>query len=118
MALDLPGGKIYWTDDGSRDIRRANLDGSSQEILVIDLSSPRGISLDLPGGKMYWVVRDTGDIRRANLDGSGQEILARERGRQADRRQSRRGQAHRDQARRHRTGRPDRADARPVPGTG
>src|SRR5262249_29167099 len=61
--------------DDSGDIRRANLDGSGQETLVIGLAGPRGIALDLPGGKMYWAERFGGDIGRANLDGSGQEIL-------------------------------------------
>jgi hypothetical protein len=51
IALDLEGGKIYWTDPGfgtaSGKIQRANLDGSSLETLVDGLNTPAGLALDL-----------------------------------------------------------------------
>jgi DNA-binding beta-propeller fold protein YncE len=81
IALDVAGGKVYWTDFGSSfsaEIRRANLDGTSQEVLVSGLgnNAPSTIALDLLGGKMYW-AQDVGvgldNIRRANLDGTGVE---------------------------------------------
>jgi hypothetical protein len=59
---------IYWNDFDDGHIRRANLDGSGQEILVSGLTTPGGLALDLTGGKMYWADRDLGDIRRGNLD--------------------------------------------------
>src|SRR5262249_29873888 len=76
IALDVAGGKMYWTSsnlvDGAK-IRRANLHGSSAEVLV-DLgttgSNPRGIALDLTAGKMYWADLGQNMVRRANLDGS------------------------------------------------
>ena len=34
MALDLAGGKVYWTDPGTIRIQRANLDGTQVENLV------------------------------------------------------------------------------------
>ena len=41
--------KMYWTDDITAKIQRANLDGSSVEDLVTTgLSGPFGIALDLP----------------------------------------------------------------------
>jgi hypothetical protein len=50
--LDLAGGKVYWTDNLSGDIRRANLDGSGQpEVLVRGLTSPVSLVLDLTSGK-------------------------------------------------------------------
>jgi hypothetical protein len=64
---------MYWTNQGSNFIRRANLDGTGQETLVSGAISPFGIALDLAGGQMY--STNTGlldDIRRANLDGTGQ----------------------------------------------
>ena len=75
MALDFAGSKIYWGEGFGADIRRANLDGSGQEILVRNQGHPVAIALDLAGGKMYWNNGFGGDIRRANLDGTGQEIL-------------------------------------------
>ncbi len=86
IALDVAGGKMYWTDSGTGGpnglqddkIQRANLDGSNVETLLTyenQLRVPRGIALDVAGGKMYWtdIVRDR--IRRANLDGTEAEDL-------------------------------------------
>src|SRR5439155_17932876 len=86
IALDAAGGKMYWVDNGilgNGDIRRANLDGTSPEILLRDSNGPNGIALDLSAGKMY--VADNGGgqpqapgtIVRANLDGTGKEVLLR-----------------------------------------
>jgi hypothetical protein len=76
-ALDLVNGWIYWNDYGGGDIRRANLDGTGQTILVKGLNGPKGVALDLAGGQMYWAENGSGEIRRANLDGTGQTILVR-----------------------------------------
>lgn len=77
VALDVPAGKIYWTQiDGY--IRRANLDGSSIEDLIAGPVRVSGIALDLAGGKMYWTEGATvytAKVRRANLDGSDIETL-------------------------------------------
>jgi DNA-binding beta-propeller fold protein YncE len=35
IAVDVGGGKIYWTDAGNSKIQRANLDGTSVEDLLI-----------------------------------------------------------------------------------
>jgi DNA-binding beta-propeller fold protein YncE len=80
IALDVAGGKMYWTDFGGSspgdlgDIRRANLDGSGQQTLVSGLR-PIGIALDVAGGKMYWTDTTNDTISRANLDGTGQQTL-------------------------------------------
>jgi hypothetical protein len=63
---------IYWGDFVSNDIRRANLDGTGQTILVSGQDHPK-MSLDLAGGQMYWASGS--DIRRGNLDGSGETTL-------------------------------------------
>ena len=47
MALDAVGGKLYWTELGTKKIQRANLDGTSVEDLVTGLNTPTTISLDL-----------------------------------------------------------------------
>ena len=75
MALDVAGGKMYWTDSLTDNVQRANLDGSAVEDLVSGLSSPLGIALDVAGGKMYWTDSDTDKVQRANLDGSAVEDL-------------------------------------------
>jgi len=76
IALDIVGGKLYWTDSGTQRILRANLDGTGAEDLVTtELSYPCGIALDAAGGKMYWTDYFTDKICRANLDGTVIEDL-------------------------------------------
>ena len=76
VALDVPGGKIYWpVGTSSGKIQRANLDGSNVEDLVTELGGPFGIALDVAGGRMYWPIAFPGKIQRANLDGSNVEDL-------------------------------------------
>ena len=71
-------GKIYWADESSNKIQRANLDGSEVEDLV---TGPRNsdfedIALDVGRGKMYWKDNSRPyKIQRANLDGSEVEDL-------------------------------------------
>ena len=71
-------GKMYWTDEWTEKIQRANQDGSGVEDLVTSTSgllTPHGLALDLGAGKMYWTDSGTNKIQRANLDGSGVEDL-------------------------------------------
>ncbi|MXX40873.1 MAG: hypothetical protein F4Z85_22915 [Gemmatimonadetes bacterium] len=77
LALDLDGGKMYWTDTGRSRIVRSNFDGSQIETLVnfLLLNIPQALALDLAGGKMYWMDPGTIRIQRANLDGSQVEDL-------------------------------------------
>ena len=73
IALDVSGGKMYWTDWDTDKIQRSNLDGSGVEDLVTGLTSPGGIALHVAGGKMYWTDGIEDKIQRSNLDGSGVE---------------------------------------------
>ena len=78
IALDIAGGKIYWTDYVVDVVRRANLDGSNVETLYVVGANlnPDGIVLDLSDGKVYWgqaVTTNRDKIIRMNLDGSDPE---------------------------------------------
>lgn len=82
LAVDEAAGKVYWTHGGFNDgrIRRANLDGSQQQLLVSNLKIPRGLAIDPAGGKIYWCDAPPqgtarGLILRANLDGSNVETV-------------------------------------------
>jgi DNA-binding beta-propeller fold protein YncE len=75
IAVDNIGGKIYWTDSGTHQIHRANLNGSGSETLVKWAYNPRGIAVDSVGSKIYWTDSRTHQIYRANLDGSQLEVL-------------------------------------------
>lgn len=73
---------MYWTDEqrpvaptyATHNIRRANLDGSNIETLIMAREDIFDVALDLVGGKMYWMGFDNG-IQRASLDGSNIETL-------------------------------------------
>ena len=75
FAIDVAGGKMYWSNVDDDVIRRANLDGSSPEELVSDVPFPFSIDLHTKNGHMYWTDQGTGQLSRANLDGSNVEIL-------------------------------------------
>ena len=74
LALDVSGGKMYWTDRDTDKIQRSNLDGTGVEDLLTGLIGPTGLALDVSGGKMYW-TEILGSIHRSNLDGSRVEDL-------------------------------------------
>ena len=87
LALDVAGGKIYWTNSKWNDtkgkwdpgeIQWADLDGSNVQDLFTGLNGPSDIALDVTGGKMYWTFWEDGytKIQRADLDGSNvQDIV-------------------------------------------
>jgi sugar lactone lactonase YvrE len=70
---------IYWTDNGSGQIWRADLNSSGAVVgttmLVGGLSKPAGLALDTAGGMMYWAESGSGEIRRATLEGNGVTTL-------------------------------------------
>jgi len=81
VAIDLAGGKIYWTDSGNSNnsndpkIEVGNIDGSGSPTVLYDdsdgLISPYGIAIDTDAGLLYWSDEDTAKIQVANIDGSG-----------------------------------------------
>jgi len=86
MALDLAGGKIYWTQKGGDNanagtIRRANLEiprgqtalnRTDIEILFDGLPEPIDLELDLAKRHLYWTDRgnppDGNTVNRASMD--------------------------------------------------
>lgn len=68
IALDVDGGKMYWTDpiDG---LFRADLDGMNVDNIVPG-SGPFGISLDLTNDIVYWTDISASRIGSSNLDGT------------------------------------------------
>jgi hypothetical protein len=44
---------MYWTDTGLlKDVRRANLDGTGEQVLVTGQDSPAGLALDTTNGNV------------------------------------------------------------------
>jgi hypothetical protein len=83
VAVDVAGGKVYWTNMGSLlgtgggSLQRANLDGSDVETIVPAgmAQTPKQMQLDLVNGKLYFCDREGAKVWRANLDGSGLETI-------------------------------------------
>jgi len=71
VALDTDAGKVYWVDDLGN-VSRANLDGTSQEIGIVNIvdGQLRAIALDLDNDKMYFYEVNLENLYMANLDGS------------------------------------------------
>ena len=76
LALDVDGGKMYWTDEDWSEgrIQRANLDGSQIEDLLTEVNSPRTCS-GLSCRKDVLDGHRRSDIGRTNLDGSQSQNL-------------------------------------------
>ena len=82
IALDVPRGKIYWTQKGGDNarqgtIKRANLEipagesathRSDIEVLFAGLPEPIDLDLDLRKRRMYWTDRGDNTVSRAPLD--------------------------------------------------
>ena len=86
IAIDVDGGKMYWTDGVMDKIFRADLDGSNIEDIVntrelVDppldpgATTPASIAIDATGGKVYWTDWERNKIHRANFDGSNAEDI-------------------------------------------
>jgi hypothetical protein len=87
IAVDVAGGKMYWTNMGTLtdgphtpngSLQRANLDGSGIEVLLqpgATTNTPKQMQIDLVHRKIYWSDREGAKAWRANLDGSSPEVL-------------------------------------------
>src|SRR4029078_7361236 len=86
MRVDVPSGKMYWSDREGMRVMRANMDGSSVEALVTTGSTATdrmdqsrwcvGIALDTAGGWMYWTQKGgdnagVGSLPRADISTPG-----------------------------------------------
>jgi PKD repeat protein len=71
VAVDPAGGKIYWADDLGN-ISRANLDGTNQQIGLVNIPSGqmRAIALDPENNKMYFYEVNIEVLYVANMDGT------------------------------------------------
>jgi hypothetical protein len=77
IALAHTLSKIYWAPCNNSTIRRANLDGTEVEDMIVSQGEIGKLAIDHKGGKIYWTETSEGTIMRANLDGSeGEEILS------------------------------------------
>jgi len=73
LFLALPASAsafVYWVNDSTNTIGRANLDGSSAaQGFIVGAAHPLGLAID--GQHLYWANYESNTIGRANLDGIG-----------------------------------------------
>jgi DNA-binding beta-propeller fold protein YncE len=72
VVVDMAGGKVYWaeqTGTNSGRIRRANLNGTSAQLVRAVISVPRQLALDTANGTLY-LTNSRGEVQRMNLNGS------------------------------------------------
>jgi DNA-binding beta-propeller fold protein YncE len=82
IAVDVPGGHIYWTDmgvpaDNDGSVMRSDLNGSNVTTIVPKAGTwtPKQLKLEPTEQKLYWADREGMRIMRSNLDGSNVETL-------------------------------------------
>ena len=71
LAVDMKGGKVYWTErtiDNMGRIQSADLDGNKVEPVRKEIAVPYYIAFDAEGEKLYW-TNFYGKIQRINVDG-------------------------------------------------
>ncbi len=70
VAAALSAPQIYWANEGSGTIGRANLDGTGvNQSFIAGGSGITGVVVD--GQHIYWTNQGSGTIGRANLNGTG-----------------------------------------------
>ncbi len=77
LALDIPGGKVWWTAVMDKQVHKANLDGTGHEIPITAPSRLGDVALDLSANKVYYtqIITGASAIYRADFDGTNQETL-------------------------------------------
>jgi len=81
IALDVPNGKLYFTDRYANTIKRANLDGTDVEMVVKNTNYPVDLAIDFEKRNIYWTGRTDGvlfvaDMDQNDVDGGGLKPIA------------------------------------------
>lgn len=74
VEIDKINELIYFDDNDTGSLLRANLDGSNVETVGASSDQVYAIAINHESSKIYWVDRN-GIIKEANLDGTGERIL-------------------------------------------
>ena len=70
---------MYWVN-GLKDpkIERADLDGSNRHTVIMNITSPSGLTIDFSLGLIFWVDAGNKAIECANLNGTNRRTVASE----------------------------------------
>ncbi|XP_026326416.1 low-density lipoprotein receptor-related protein 6 [Hyposmocoma kahamanoa] len=75
IVLDPKKGYMYWSELGSRSIKRAAMDGSSPTIFMEQVGRVHSLALDYDKRALYWAAVDPAVIEFVYLNGSGRKLL-------------------------------------------
>uniref|UniRef100_A0A1A9WIS8 EGF-like domain-containing protein n=1 Tax=Glossina brevipalpis TaxID=37001 RepID=A0A1A9WIS8_9MUSC len=76
LDVDVADKRLYWTDQKSKCIFRAFLNGSYvQRIVDAGIIRPEGIAVDWLGHNIYWTDSEARRIEVARFDGSSRRVL-------------------------------------------
>uniref|UniRef100_A0A0A1WEM1 Low-density lipoprotein receptor-related protein 6 n=1 Tax=Zeugodacus cucurbitae TaxID=28588 RepID=A0A0A1WEM1_ZEUCU len=76
LDVDVADRRIYWTDQKSKCIYRAFLNGSFvQRIIDAGLICPEGLAVDWLAHNIYWTDSEARRIEVARLDGTNRRVL-------------------------------------------
>lgn len=67
---------MYWSELGSKTIKRAAMDGSSPSTLIDQVGKVHAITIDYDKRTIYWAALEPPAIEFAYLNGTGRKILA------------------------------------------
>lgn len=66
---------MYWSELGTRSIKRAAMDGSSPTIFMEQVGRVHSLALDYDKRALYWAAVDPAVIEFVYLNGSGRKLL-------------------------------------------
>lgn len=66
---------MYWSELGSKSIKRAAMDGSSPTIFVEQVGRVQSLAIDYDRRALYWASLDPAVIEFIYLNGSGRKLL-------------------------------------------
>jgi sugar lactone lactonase YvrE len=83
VAIDAVAGKLYWADNGTDTINRADLDGGAAEVLYTSAdryANPNGVAIDHAANRIFWTEHSLPDggagyVKSAALDGTNPVIV-------------------------------------------
>lgn len=83
VAVDVAGGKVYWSNMGSLfgtgggTLQRANLDGTEVETIIAAgvARTPKQMQVDLVNRHVYFCDREGAKVWRAGMDGASPEAI-------------------------------------------
>ncbi|GBP07556.1 Low-density lipoprotein receptor-related protein 6 [Eumeta japonica] len=70
IILDPKKGFMYWSELGSKTIRRAYMDGSNPSVLIEQVGKVNSLAIDYEKRTIYWAAIEPSAIEYARLDGS------------------------------------------------